>query len=513
MKNKYIQQNSWIDKYLDKYHLVYPISFILILTSCFLIIMKIGGLSLINRYVFYILEFIFITFSFNLLLYKAVISEKLEYIYLSLMIPIGLFYLVFLIPNYSYDESAHMFRVYELANGKIITKSNNEKRAIMKVPQQLIDTMQVKNYKELVKNIQLESDYKNDVEISPDGTGAASYTIFSYFSPTLGVIIGKFLNLNLMLTYYLARIFSFIAFLVASFYAIKLIPFGKIVLFIFSFNPIWIQQAISLSADTMINAFTLLLISFIFYLYNKKDKITDKEINVYGLLAISIAFMKMVYFPLSALALILFFKIKNKKHKRKIIIIIALTILFAFINYLISNLYIFPKSYQLKYGIDSMKQLSWIIHYPIKYVKVILSTTLTKGDFYFYTMLGRSLGDFRIALPNIVIIFYSFIIILSPFIEEKKCSLKKYQKIIILVIIAIIYLLVETALYLTWSGVGASTIEGVQGRYFHPILLLTPFVFMNKNSKIIIKNKILKLSVLLLSINVVAIWFIINFFV
>lgn len=465
-----------------------------------------------NKYVFYVLEFLLILFSGNLLFYKALKEGKLEYIYLSLMIPIGISYLVFIIPNQPYDESAHVYRVYELSVGKFITTSDEDNKAVMNVPQNLIDTIEVKSYKELVENIQTNSNYKNTVELSSDATGAASYTIFSYFSPTIGMFVGRSLDLNITLTYYLARIFSFITFLILTFYSIKIIPFGKLIFFILSFNPIWIQQGTAITADTMINSFTFLLLSFIFYLYNKKEKITNKEINIYGLLAIAISFMKMVYFPLSALGLLLFSKIKDKKQKKKIIIIIILTVIFALLNYIISNQYTFPKSHQLEYGIDSMKQLSWILNHPISYVKVLLNTFITNGEFYLYTMLGRNLGSFTIFVPNIVIIIYSYLCLLSPFLEENKITLNKYHKLIIFLIIIIIYLLVETALYMTWTGVGASIIDGVQGRYFHPILLLLPFLFVDKNNKIIIKNKNLKITILLICINTVVLYTIIKTF-
>lgn len=512
MKNSYIRLNSWIEKYLDKYRLTYPIAFMLFLIFCTMLLLKIGGgITFINTYVFYLLEFILLFLSTDLLLYRAIKTEKIEYIYLSLMIPIGLCYMIFIIPNYPYDEAAHAYRVYELSNGKFITKSNDEKKAIMKVPQQLIDTMEIKNYKQLVNNLTLTPDYKNLVELHPDATGAAPYTIFSYFSPTIGMLIGKTMNLNVLLTYYLARLMSFISFLVITFYAIKIIPFGKIILFIISFNPIWIQQGVSISADTMINAFTLLLLSFVFYLYDKKEKITNKEINIYGILAIFISFMKMVYFPLSALGLLLFNKIKNKKQRRKILIIIILTLIFAFLNYAISNFYTFPKSYQLEHGINSIGQIKWILSHPIGYLKVIINTTITNGEFYFYTMMGRNLGNYTIVVPGIAILIYGYICLLSPLLEEKKEQFNTQQKVIITMVIITIYILIETAMYVIWTGIGANIVDGVQGRYFHPILLLLPFIFIG-NNKIKLKNKNLKLTILLLSVNIVALYSIIKYF-
>jgi uncharacterized membrane protein len=49
----------------------------------------------------------------------------------------------------------------------------------------------------------------------------------------------------------------------------------------------------------------------------------------------------------------------------------------------------------------------------------------------------------------------------------------------IFIVIALSYVLVNLLLYLTWTPVGAGTIQGVQGRYFIPLLLFLPFLSRN----------------------------------
>lgn len=43
-----------------------------------------------------------------------------------------------------------------------------------------------------------------------------------------------------------------------------------------------------------------------------------------------------------------------------------------------------------------------------------------------------------------------------------------------------ISLLVEAGLYLGWTSVGGTIIEGIQGRYFLPIATILPICFVNK---------------------------------
>ena len=56
--------------------------------------------------------------------------------------------------------------------------------------------------------------------------------------------------------------------------------------------------------------------------------------------------------------------------------------------------------------------------------------------------------------------------------HDLKDKLNKYQKIIILFIILVITILIFTSLFIQWSENNLNYIDGVQGRYFLPILPL-----------------------------------------
>ena len=44
-------------------------------------------------------------------------------------------------------------------------------------------------------------------------------------------------------------------------------------------------------------------------------------------------------------------------------------------------------------------------------------------------------------------------------------------------------MLILTSLYMQWNPVGSSIIEGVQGRYFLPIMLLVPIMISRRSNK------------------------------
>ena len=82
------------------------------------------------------------------------------------------------------------------------------------------------------------------------------------------------------------------------------------------------------------------------------------------------------------------------------------------------------------------------------------------------------------------------ICILTAITEEKTKSLfQKYQKRILLGIVIVITLLIFTSLYIQWSDTKLAYIDGVQGRYFLPILPLILLLISSMKIKIKYTNR------------------------
>jgi uncharacterized membrane protein len=169
-------------------------------------------------------------------------------------------------------------------------------------------------------------------------------------------------------------------------------------------------------------------------------------------------------------------------------------------------------TYIIENGIDAVTQIKFIIKHPFQYIYILLNTTANKLDFYYFTLFGRNLGSYTIFINELIPIFYSFIFFISPFIEKNKFELSKIQKLILIFILVSGYVLILTGLFLCWTSQGSIIIEGVSGRYFIPLLILVPYIFINKFKNINIKYCNLKVSLFLLLINLNCIIHIINFF-
>ena len=106
---------------------------------------------------------------------------------------------------------------------------------------------------------------------------------------------------------YIIRLVNFILFILVGYYSIKMIPFGKLMLGIYMFLPMIMQQACSLSADAFINMLAILFISYNLKLMYQESDLTLKQRLIYYIIALSLSVCKYVYFPLTFMSLLLIF--------------------------------------------------------------------------------------------------------------------------------------------------------------------------------------------------------------
>jgi uncharacterized membrane protein len=125
-------------------------------------------------------------------------------------------------------------------------------------------------------------------------------------------------------------------------------------------------------------------------------------------------------------------------------------------------------------GVDPGRQAAGIVADPAGFVRVLAATAMHQGGWYVRSFLGV-LGWSNLFLPAFV---YGGLIIAAPFAllaaKGAPAPLPKGALVWFALLMAAVVLLVEVALYVTWTPVGADQVEGVQGRYFLP---LAPLAF------------------------------------
>ena len=486
------------------YKIIYILEFIFCLIEAFLVLYITN--DLLNNQIDYFK--IIISIILGIVIVAIIVisikksNKKIEKLFITFAIPISLLYLVFLIPTYVPDENFHAYRAYEVASGELIISYDENGMTETYIPEDLEKTgidAGINKYNLLINHMDNNSNYEKDKKVF---SACQSYFPALYTFSGIGFLIGKIFSLNFMITMYIARTLNLIVGLILGYYSIKLIPFGKLLLTIYMFLPMYFQQEVSISADSLINSVAIFFIAYNLYLIYKSETFTLKNKIFYILLSIFLSLGKIVYLPLAFLSILL---LKNKKYDKKetikfIIITLCVTIILGCIWYIFSSGYKDQRTeYLIENNVNGGEQIKWILKNPISYIKVLLYTCLSQGNIYLEQFIGAPLGWLNIPIEGFIIKMFFVMLIISPFLEKNDYNIDIKERLFYLILFTGIAILAITGLYIGWSTVGGHVVLGFQGRYLLPIMILPLLCLSLKDKNIEFKN-INILSILTVSI-------------
>lgn len=486
-----------IEKYTNKNFLFYFIEFLVTFLTLFFLCKFLYYLN--YQYIFNLPSYFLLVLFSCLLLFQIALklckTIKIEHLFLLLVIPFGLSYLVFMMPTKVADEIAHYASSYNFSQGNFFYSSET-----VLIPEQIAanNNKLLNNYEQL---FQLLKAPNNNQLVDNNKSG---YIILGYFPATIGLVISNFLHLPVFLGFYIARFFTFLTSTLLLLLAIKKIPIGKMLLCIYALSPMYLHQATSITLDALLNAYCLLFLAFVLYLNRKKQAIDKKEKIILFLLLIAIAGLKYVYIPFAFLLLLpLGKKEVNKKDKMLFIMLIFIAFLVCasiFLSHTIINIRSNAVTTDVV-GVSVSHQIVYLLKNPLKIIEVLGDTLKQDGLFYFESLWGAYLGWLDLDINHIVIYLYFSLLLITPFLEKNQEQLTKKEKIFLLGTGFIIFLAVIFGMYLTWTTVGGKVVLGVQGRYFIPIAILPILLLCKKENYLDFKNNALMCSVILFIIH------------
>ncbi|MDO4526529.1 MAG: DUF2142 domain-containing protein [Candidatus Saccharibacteria bacterium] len=408
-------------------------------------------------------------------------NVPLEKIFLLFAIILGVLFLIFLPPGESPDEINHFKRAYSVTDGHFVSEVYDDAgHAGAKLPVGFEEALVLKPepgaYGEVIAKlsepVSTEKDY-----LAFNNT--ALYHFLSYLPQEVGILIGKIFGASLEVMAYLAEISNFVVWLVLIYFAIKFAPRFKVIILFLALLPITLQEATSLAPDALAIGLGIFMISFVCHLvYERKTKLKVWEIILLYVVAIMIGYCKIVYLPLVALYLLIpaeRFGSKRLKWIHASILLVLLVVLN--ISWLSTS-----SQFLMEFnpGVNSGEQLAGILHNPLRYAGVLLNSLNVRGEFYATSLLGINLGAFTFNFP-MIFFFVSFAIFVILFAQrDESLNVTGFQRAIFGITFLAITVLMFTSIYIQWSPVGLSFVDGVQGRYFLPILLLVPFAVARK---------------------------------
>ncbi len=399
-------------------------------------------------------------------------------IFLMIIIPLGIIHAIINPLGRVPDEDTHIRRAYEISYGHLLTKVNEEGDVGRELPAELnLVTKENETYNIFEQN--KEKEYGEEKQFLTFNN-TAIYAFICYLPQAIGILITRIFGANIITQIYAARIVNLLVYVVLIYFAIKKIPFKKFALFMITFLPITIQEAASLSPDALTNAICIFFVSYILYLIYSAEKLSKKDYIILGISSVFVALVKIIYLPLCALV----FMIPNDKFdskKKKYIILITIFILSVILN--LGWLKYANSHYRQAYNeANPQEQIRFVLEDPYRYVITCFRDIHLRLDYYLLGLVGKDLSHIDIdmsmimQLPLILLVLFSFICDENEKIKPN-WKIKIFFGVIMLAVIALLF----TSEYIAWNPVGNFWVNGVQPRYYIPILLILA-VICNMNS-------------------------------
>lgn len=407
-------------------------------------------------------------------------NGKPEYLFAFLYLFLGILYM-FINPLYAIpDEPAHFERIYGISEGSFV--SENPDGGIgtgSRLPENLLHGNRGTNMK-IMDILNDKAVELSDQKVFMDYWNTALYSPFTYTAQVFGVMVGKLLSSKIFFIAYCGRFAAWISAGCILFFAIRYIPFGKHILVAVCLLPMNMHEAISLAGDTFTFAVAVAFFSFVLYLrYTKKGAMSRKEYIILYVLLFFIASCKIVYVPLCMLAFLI--PVKRFGHRRRYVKHVLLSILEVAMTsgiWLVISMYILDG----RSGGKSAEQVWYILSHPMLYVETVVNTTITYGEGLVKTMLGASLGWLNVAVNSGIIAMVA-VNLACVCIREKgiwKEGESNWPRICTAGSVACVIFVMYTSLYVQWTELGKNIIDGLQGRYFLPVLF--PFLLTLRDS-------------------------------
>ena len=411
------------------------------------------------------------------------VSYKIETVYIICMLIWGIAYLLVMPAFSAPDELAHFVTAYRISNNIIGGVDDTDEDYVMcrevdALKREMTHVTTLETYRYIKNELFSDGDDGNYAIYSKETKVLKHTPLVSHLPQAIGITVSRLLHLSDVALYFVGQTCSFLVYLILVYFAIRIIPVGKQILFALSSMPMMLHIITSFSYDSVICGLSFLLIAYIIKLIYNDNSITVNDCVKVYVISMLLAPCKMVYCFIS----LLLFLIPTSKFNKK-----NLSYLFKFGTVLSSVIFAFAYNVsEVSNTSSGTKIIEWadaegftisMLLNNIPYtIKIYLRTIHDMLGKYLNTMIGGSLGWLLVDMP-LEVIALAIILLVIALREHRKKRMKTIHKIVYVVVFFMICALILTSLLLGWTPHYSFTILGVQGRYFLPVLplLMLPF--------------------------------------
>ena len=296
----------------------------------------------------------------------------------------------------------------------------------------------------------------------------------TYLPQTLAALLGRILNLNAGIIYYLMGLSGLLFVTACVWGAMKFLPEAKPLIFLLAMLPMFLVEASSTSADAVTFGVCFLGTAWLLSLRNSTEKFSRAEIFGLMILSVMLACSKSVYGTI----LLLYFLIPRERVgslKKFFLLGAAILFLNLFVSLAWSWLAVGSTGAELatlrQYcgvkDVDVAAQKIFVAEHPTEFFSAIIYSVYVGGIYFWFISMGTWGANGEFYLPFTFYVAYSVPLIFFALTNGLK--LKLGERGVLICAAAVSTLGFFFVHYLKWTAVGAEYVRGVQGRYFIPL--------------------------------------------
>lgn len=441
---------------------------------------------------------IFVLVIFTLFYY--LICEKkvsLEKWYPAIFMVLAILYSITMTPFSLPDEAAHYYSAYEVSNKLMGQSSKKEGIINMRAEDaQLVgldEELSKRTYATVVSELGHLQKSDKIMEVEQETVGVPDYF---YLPSAIGITLARLLHLDTVWMMYIGRLFNTIAFAVLAYIGLRQIPFSKLMYMVVGISPIVLHQVCGFSYDAVIYGLSFLFIGMVLKLIYQSENVTWKEIAVLAVIGAFFAPSKSgAYLPICFLACLIPAKkfASKKKYLAGIGTALAVPTAAFGVNFIVNSMKTIGTAAQNVVEWTGTAKVTYtisdVIMHPKGFAFILVRTFVEKGDSLIMSTFGSIMGSYNIYMfTPWVVAFIILLLVANLKPEEEEMFLDAKHKIWMGLLVLGSIVLVAVGMFIGWTPNDSGVIEGIQGRYFIPVLPMIMLILRNKT--IVIKKEI-----------------------
>ncbi len=292
----------------------------------------------------------------------------------------------------------------------------------------------------------------------------AQYGPLFYLPQVIGLLLGRMAGISLARTAVLVRMLNGLTACAVSFLALSICRRGRALTFATLLLPMTLSEFASASQDASIISLSILVVAMASRLLTERRPASIGEFAVFASIVVAATMARPTMFALAFLSPAFVTRGDSAWRSKSLIGAAAIAIVIIWMRILSGLTPPVPSDESIS------GQFHLVLANPLLLPTVMLKTFVQNGVWLLKTIIGY-LGWTDAVMPDW---YYrtAGIALVMALIAPGNRGPSLYPGMLGLVAVAALVTATSLALYLTWTALGADTINGLQGRYILPVLPL-----------------------------------------